>query len=57
MKIYYKKFDVLLWHMVVKVATCIVLYNMCIIGKDKFDIEWIFSKIKKMNSEYIIDKQ
>lgn len=26
---------------------CIILHNMCIIGKDKFDIEWI-KEIKKI---------
>ena len=36
-----KIFDIPLRHMVDVVATCIVLYNMYIIRKNKFDIEWI----------------
>lgn len=36
-----RKDDVHLWHMVAIVVICILMCNMCKIGKDKFDMEWI----------------
>ena len=38
---YYEKVHIPLWHMAHIIAVCIVLYNMYIIGKDKFGVEWI----------------
>ena len=29
------------------VATCIILHNMCIIGKDKFDMKWVEERQKE----------
>ena len=31
------------------VATCIVIHNMCTIGKHKFDIEWIEEADRELN--------
>ena len=33
--------DIPLRHMADVIATCITLHNMCTIGKDKFDTDWI----------------
>ena len=33
------------------VATCIVLHNMCILGKDTFYIEWIEEAKRESNRQ------
>ncbi len=40
-RIIIRRFDISLRHIADAVATCIILHNMCIIGKEKFDIKWI----------------
>ena len=44
-----RRFDIPLRHMADVVATCIILHNMCTIGKDKFDIEWIEEAERELN--------
>ena len=36
-----RRSDIPLRHMTNVIVTCIVLHNICTIGNDKFDIEWI----------------
>ena len=36
-----RRSDISLRYMTNIVATCIVVHNMCTIGRKKFDIEWI----------------
>ena len=36
-----RRVDISLGYMTDVVSTCIVIHNMCTIGKDTFDIEWI----------------
>lgn len=43
-----RRVDVSLRHMDDIVATCIILHNMCIIEKDKFDLEWMGRSIKEI---------
>ena len=40
-KIIMRRVDISLGYMTDVVSTCIVIHNMCTIGKDTFDIEWI----------------
>ena len=44
-----RRTDIPLRHMTDVVATCIVLRNMCTIGKNKFDIKWVEEAEKKLN--------
>ena len=41
--------DLLLRHMTDVVATYIMLHNMCTIGKDNFDIEWLKEVERKLS--------
>ena len=38
-KLIIRRADIVLWHITNISATCIVLHNICIIGKDKFDMK------------------
>ena len=40
-RIIMRRANIPLRHMADVVVTCIILHNMCTIGKDKFDIEWV----------------
>ena len=44
-----RKTDIPLRHMIDIVAICIILHNMCTIGNDTFDMEWIEETERKLN--------
>ena len=48
-RIIIRRSDTLLRHMTDVIATCSTLHNMCTIGKDKFDIEWIEEAERKLS--------
>jgi hypothetical protein len=47
-RIIMRRADILLRYMTDVVCTCIILYNMYTIGKDKFDMEWIEKAEKEL---------
>ena len=47
-RIIIRRIDISVRHMA-DIVTCIVLHNMCTIGNDKFDMEWIKEAEKKFN--------
>ena len=44
-----RRANIPLRHIADVIATCIILHNMCTIGNDKFDIEWIEKVERELN--------
>ena len=44
-----RRSDIPLRHMAGVIATCFTLHNMCTIGKDKFDTDWIEEAERELN--------